>query len=108
MHVVSSMRNALENIRYITFHIDAELDEVFLPSSERLPSRKEIRALMSRHIDKLPPNTRLRLHYLQNKVHLELFFSTKEENEDITAEHITRELAQYPWFGSVKVWVAGE
>jgi cation diffusion facilitator family transporter len=108
MHVVSSMRNALENIRYITFHIDAELDEVFLPSSERLPSRKEIRALMSRHIDKLPPNTRLRLHYLQNKVHLELFFSTQKENEDITAEHITRELAQYPWFGSVKVWVAGE
>lgn len=108
MHVVSGMRSALENIRYITFHIDAELDEMFLPSSERLPSRREIRELMSRHIDTLPPNTRLRLHYLQNKVHLELFFSAREESERLTAEQITRQLQQYPWFGSAKVWIAGQ
>jgi cation diffusion facilitator family transporter len=108
MHVVNGMRSALENIRYITFHIDAELDEQFLPSSERLPSRREIRDLMSQHIDTLPPNTRLRLHYLQNKVHLELFFSSQAESKLLASEHITRQLEHYPWFGSVKVWVAGQ
>jgi hypothetical protein len=108
MHVVNGMRSALENIRYITFHIDAELDEQFLPSSERLPSRREIRDLMSQHIDTLPPNTRLRLHYLQNKVHLELFFSSQAESKLLASEQITRQLEHYPWFGSVKVWVAGQ
>jgi cation diffusion facilitator family transporter len=106
MHAAEEMKNALENLRYITFHIDAELDEIYLPASERLPSRKEIRDLMAQHIDTLPPDTRLRLHYLQNKIHLELFFSNKTENELLTSEYITRQLEHYPWFGSLKIWVA--
>lgn len=107
MHVVEGMRNALENIRYITFHIDAELDEMDIPASEQLPSRKEIRDIMSQHVDTLPADTRLRLHYLQNKVHLELFFDSRTENELLTTEHITKQLAGHSWLGSVKVWIAG-
>ncbi|HTN33679.1 MAG TPA: cation diffusion facilitator family transporter [Marinobacter sp.] len=107
MHAVEGMRNALNDIRYITFHIDPELDEIYLPSSERLPSRKEICDLLARHVGPLPENTRLRLHYLQNKVHLELFFSTQADNDLFTPGRISKQLEEYPWLGSVKVWIAG-
>ena len=81
------MRDALDNIRDINFHIDAENDEDQPPTSERLPSREDIRAVLARHIGELPSHSRLRLHYLKNKVD---------------------QLRGYPWFGSIRVWVAGE
>ncbi|AOY88002.1 cation-efflux pump [Marinobacter salinus] len=106
MQVVGGMRDALENIRDINFHIDAENDEDHLPTSERLPSREEIRGTLARHVGELPPNTRLRLHYLKNKVHLELFFDTSASDNVLTAERIREALDNYNWFGSARVWVA--
>lgn len=106
MQVVGGMRNALENIRDINFHIDAENDEDHLPTSERLPSREEIRGTLTQHVGELPSNTRLRLHYLKNKVHLELFFDTSAESTILTADRIREKLADYSWFGSARVWVA--
>lgn len=107
MQVVSAMRGALENIRDINFHIDAENDEDHLPTSERLPSREEIRGILERHVGEIPANTRLRLHYLKNKVHLELFFDTSAGSDILTAERIRSELAGYGWFGSVRIWMGG-
>ncbi|WP_417567839.1 cation diffusion facilitator family transporter [Marinobacter sp.] len=107
MQVVSGMRDALDNIRYINFHIDAENDEDQPPTSERLPSREDIRAIIARHLCELPHHSRLRLHYLKNKVHLELFLDEADDDTIFTQGNIRQELGDYPWFGSIRVWVAG-
>jgi len=103
--VVTGMRDALDNIRDINFHIDAENDEELRPTSERLPHRDEIHRTLVRHVGELPSNTRLRLHYLKNKVHLELFFDNTTDGGQFTADRIRGELAGYRWFGSVRVWL---
>ncbi|MBW7469537.1 cation diffusion facilitator family transporter [Marinobacter sp. M216] len=108
MQVVGGMRHALENIRDINFHIDAENDEDQPQTSERLPNREEILNVLSRHVGELPSNTRLRLHYLKNKVYLELFFDTAADGDILSADRIREELADYGWFGSVRVWVSGQ
>lgn len=107
MQVVSGMRDALDNIRDINFHIDAENDEDQPLTSERLPSREDIRAILTRHLGELPQHSRLRLHYLKNKVHLELFLDGPEGEAVFSSSKIKEELRSYPWFGSVRVWVAG-
>lgn len=107
MQVVSGMRDALDNIRDINFHIDAENDEDQPLTSERLPSREDIRAVLARHIGELPHHSRLRLHYLKNKVHLELFLDEYEEKTLFSSANIRDQLRDYPWFGSVRVWLAG-
>jgi cation diffusion facilitator family transporter len=107
MQVVSGMRDALENIRDINFHIDAENDEDQPLTSERLPSRGDIRSILAQHIGELPHHSRLRLHYLKNKVHLELFLDEHEDKTAFSSANIKEQLRDYPWFGSVRVWVVG-
>ncbi len=107
MRVVSGMRDALDNIRDINFHIDAENDEDHPPTSGQLPHRDEIHRVLVERLGELPSNTRLRLHYLKNKVHLELFFDTSAGSDLLTAERIRAELGDYDWFGSARVWVNG-
>ena len=70
------------------------------------PSREEILEVLSREVGELPSNTRLRLHYLKNKVYLELFFDTSQSSDIFSAERIRSQLADYHWFGSVRVWVS--
>ncbi|KPP97606.1 cation diffusion facilitator family transporter [Marinobacter sp. HL-58] len=106
MQMVSAMREQLDNILDINFHIDAENDEDHPQTSEQLPGREEIRELLSRHIDRLPPDSRLRLHYLRNKVHMELFMEIPETEPLPDARRISRELEHYPWFGSLRIWHA--
>ncbi|NMT65079.1 cation diffusion facilitator family transporter [Marinobacter orientalis] len=106
MQVVSAMREQLDNIIDINFHIDAENDEDQPQTSEQLPSREEIREKLNGHIDRLPPNSRLRLHYLRNRVHMELFMEIPESEPLPDAQKISRELAHYPWFGSLRIWHA--
>lgn len=107
MQVVSGMRDALDNIRDINFHIDAENDEDQPLTSERLPSREDIRATLAQHLGELPDHSRLRLHYLRNKVHLELFLDEPERKSAFTSDNIRAQLKDYPWFGSIRVWIAG-
>ncbi|MCR8915450.1 cation transporter [Marinobacter panjinensis] len=106
MQVVSAMREQLDNILDINFHIDAENDEDHPQTSEQLPSRREIREALSRHIEKLPPDSRLRLHFLRNKVHMELFMEIPESEALPDAHRISRELGSHPWFGSLRIWHA--
>lgn len=105
MQVVTGMRDALDNIRDINFHIDAENDEEQSPTSEQLPSRQEIRQTIQERIGELPTHSRLRLHYLKNKVHLELFFDTPDKVDGMTSDQVREALEDYPWFGSVRIWV---
>ncbi|SFN08196.1 cation diffusion facilitator family transporter [Marinobacter pelagius] len=105
MKVVSGMRDALDNIRDINFHIDAENDENQPHTSESLPSREQIRDVLYQKIGELPANSRLRLHYLKNKVHLELFFDAPDKSDGITSERIREALEDCSWFGSARVWL---
>lgn len=106
MQVVAGMRNALDNIHDISFHIDAENDEVQLPTSERLPSRDEIRRILEQHVGELPSDSRLRLHYLRNQVHMELFLDTSHKDQSLDTPDLSHKLEVYPWFGSIRVWHA--
>lgn len=106
MQVVSAMREQLDNIIDINFHIDAENDEDHPQTSEQLPSRGEIRTMLNSHIKKLPPDSKLRLHYLRNKVHMELFMEIPESETLPDAKRISHEMGSYPWFGSLRIWHA--
>ncbi|MEO9589483.1 MULTISPECIES: cation diffusion facilitator family transporter [Marinobacter] len=106
MQVVKAMRDSLDNILDINFHIDAENDEIHPQTSEQLPARAEIREALQQHIDNLPSNNRLRLHYLRNRVHMELFMEIPESEALPDAHRISEELARYAWFGSLRIWHA--
>ncbi|KAA1173804.1 cation transporter [Marinobacter salinexigens] len=104
IQVVSGMRGALENIRDINFHIDAENDENLPHTTHELPSREQIRQALSEALGELPADSRLRLHYLKGKVHLELFLDSPDINNMLTTENIREKLGDNEWFGSARVW----
>ncbi|HAC28637.1 MAG TPA: cation transporter [Marinobacter hydrocarbonoclasticus] len=107
MKVVTGMRDALENIRDINFHIDAENDEKVPHATDPgLPDREALRRLLTEKLGELPPQSRLRLHYLKNRIHLEIFLDENHSGPHLTTEQVRAILADYPWFGSVRVWVA--
>ncbi len=107
MKVVAGMREAMGNIKDINFHIDAENDEKYPhPTEPDLPSREEIRDQISQALGDLPPHSKLRLHYLKNRVHLEIFVDEHHPAPDLTNSRVRDLLADHPWFGSVRVWVA--
>ncbi|MBQ0831071.1 cation diffusion facilitator family transporter [Marinobacter sp.] len=107
MQVVAGMRHALENILDINFHIDAENDEDQFPTTEKLPSRAEVQGIIAEHLGEIPQRSRLRLHYLRNKLHLEIFLDEPDPETVFTPENVRHHLEGYPWFGSARVWVAG-
>jgi len=107
MQVVAGMRDALENILDINFHIDAENDEDEFPTTEKLPSRAEVKNLIAQNLGEIPQRSRLRLHYLRNKLHLEIFLDEPDPEAVFTPENVRHQLEAYPWFGSARVWVAG-
>lgn len=105
MKVVTGMREALDHIQSINFHIDAEDDEDRPEiTTPHLPNREEIRDLLSEQLGTFPPHSRLRLHYLKNRVHIELFLDTHDASEALTTEQVRQTLSAYPWFGSVRLW----
>jgi cation diffusion facilitator family transporter len=105
MQVASAMRGNMDNILDINFHVDAENDDDQIPTSEKLPDRHEIRQALQKHLPcDLPPNSRLRLHYLKNRVHMELFLEPDGEHEPTDARGISDQMEGYPWFGSLRIW----
>ncbi|OZB13596.1 MAG: hypothetical protein B7X58_09210 [Marinobacter sp. 34-60-7] len=107
MKAITGMRDALDNLQDINFHIDAENDEnTPYITSPHLPGREEIRALLAEHAVALPPNSRLRLHYLKNRVYLEVFLDGHTSDSAPSTDAIKHALSGYPWFGSLRVWVA--
>jgi cation diffusion facilitator family transporter len=105
MQVVAAMRGAMDNILEINFHVDAENDDDQAPTSETLPDRHQIREALQAHLPgDLPPNSRLRLHYLKNRVHMELFLES-EGNQGLTdAREVSDQMEAYSWFGSLRIW----
>ncbi|MBS3803000.1 MAG: cation transporter [Oleiphilaceae bacterium] len=102
MRVVSQLKETFSNIKDITFHIDAENAESELATDPTLPSRMEVWQLLEEPTGKLPTGSRLALHYLEGKVHIELFIA---DTPDTTRVHnLTRHVSDRPWLGSFRVW----
>ncbi|WP_282433923.1 cation diffusion facilitator family transporter [Marinobacter caseinilyticus] len=109
MQVVQGMRTAFENLKNINFHIDAENDEEGLPTTVRLPSRREVRETLAQCVGEFPDKCHLRLHYLGNHIHLELFLDKAYRDDPaFSKQHLTRQLEALPWFGSLRIWFPGE
>lgn len=109
MQVVAVMREAFPDLKDINFHIDAENDELVQHTTARLPSRKEIRNLLGEVIEKMPLTTHLRLHYLGNRVHLELFVEHPTGQPPAGFENQLQDLLESrEWFGSLRIWYSGD
>ncbi|WP_242634419.1 cation diffusion facilitator family transporter [Marinobacter salicampi] len=101
MRVVRRLKEEFGQIRDITFHIDAEDDEEGTPTSTNLPTRDEVWALLKQDHE-LPEGTRLRLHYLGNHVHVELFIQGPADTG--RTQRIRALLADRRWLGSLRLW----
>lgn len=102
MAVVRRLREAMPDIRDINFHIDPENDESTTPTGGALPSREDIHTLLTEQVGLAPPHPRIRLHYLDNQLHLELFFEAGTRAPG--PADIRQRLGTPDWLGSVKVW----
>lgn len=104
MRVVDGMQKELDSLVDINFHIDAEDDEKGAPTSRSLPSRGEISEILDQHLPALPHQSRMRLHYLKNRVHLEIFLESPAQLGGQSEAEINQALGRYDWFGSLKAW----
>lgn len=109
MQVAAAMRDAFPDLKDINFHIDAENDEVVQHTTARLPSRKEIRDLLDVVTQQLPLTTHFRVHYLDNRVHLELFVEQPTgQTLPSLEQQIRDQLEPQTWFGSLRIWYSGD
>lgn len=107
LHVVERMRSNLTDITYINFHIDPENDDDVEPTTLSLPKRHDLQVLVQERLGEPLPPGKLRLHYLRNKIHLELFLEDHPaENSQSHLQALKDYLEQQPWFGSLRVWRA--
>ncbi|MFL1484136.1 cation diffusion facilitator family transporter [Marinobacter sp. LN3S78] len=104
MQVIRRMRDTLPHIRLINFHIDAENDQSGTITTQQLPTRREIHGYFRESLPELDAvKHHLRLHYLGNQVHVELF--TEEPDTHLPSpERIMAKLGHPTWLGSLKVW----
>jgi divalent metal cation (Fe/Co/Zn/Cd) transporter len=107
MQVAAAMRATMSSILDINFHIDAEKDEEQSPTSEKLPDRDQVRQALQEQLPvELPPNSRIRLHYLRNHVHMELFLEADQERQLPDSHTLNQRMQAYTWFGSLRIWYA--
>ena len=105
VQVVRRIRVAFEDIRDITFHIDAENDEEGRPTSPELPTRNEVRQALADCWGGLPAQSDLRLHYLGDHVHVELCALDPEEFGGQESEaSLASKLSDLDWLGSFRAW----
>ena len=105
MQVIRRMRDALPDIRDINFHIDAENDQQGTVTTPELPSRKTIRDWLHSQLPELDDaRHHLRLHYLGNQVHVELFL---DEPLPLASGTVEVRVDTPEWLGSLRVWHPG-
>ncbi|MGM0569872.1 cation diffusion facilitator family transporter [Marinobacter sp.] len=107
MQVIRRMRAALPDIRDINFHIDAENDQQGTITTPELPSRKTIRDWLRDQIPELDSTRHhIRLHYLGNQVHVELFLD-EPPLQPLTGETVEARIDTPAWLGSLRLWQPG-
>ena len=105
MQVVAGMRGALDNILDINFHIDAENDEDEFPTTEKLPSRAEVKNVIAEHLGEIPRAQSLKVALPQKQAAPGDISDEPDPETVFTPENIRHHLEGYSWFGSARVWV---
>ncbi|MFE8073173.1 cation diffusion facilitator family transporter [Marinobacteraceae bacterium S3BR75-40.1] len=113
---VHKITQAVDNIRDVVFHIDAEDDG---PSEEgsypQLPTRKEVtEAFRKRWSDLITFDqvATIRLHYLGEKISVEIYLlgedavNRKWRTEDSLSRQLKQLAGDLHWLGRVRVWFA--
>lgn len=114
VRVADRIRAVFHDIRDITFHIDPESDGNDPdPEHSQLPNRSEVVIALKAcwqpllNFDYVGP---VRLHYLGERVSVELFLNQEQALRDPELDEVTlgREIRRLgthlPWLGSVRVW----
>ena len=105
VRVAAALRETKDNIVDINFHVDAENDDHLALTNEALPDRNQIRTALQEHLPvSLPPNSRLRLHYLKNHIHIEMLLEYNDQARIPVIEDISSRMQAHPWFGSLNIW----
>ncbi len=122
LEVARALKESFKQIRDITYHIDAENDgdgseqlslgHASAEAKHPLPLRNQIMAQLTRWwSDSLDLSTcEVRLHYLKNKVHIDLLVNRlPNQSTDITElKHALLKNAQAEWLGAIHIWFKAE
>ena len=101
--------NEMDDVSDVTVHIDPEDDEVASPSTD-LPLRDEIMRRLEKRWAKLEPEPgieKVLLHYLNGKVHVEIFLQQVEldvAGREELAETIRKSACKEDDIGNVEVY----
>jgi len=93
----------------VIYHVDAENDHdhKLQSSNALLPLRDEVITALCGHYSKMPAIERCVLHYLGNKVNVELFINNTDK-PNISAAELQQQLLNHnqhvDWLGSIHVW----
>lgn len=91
----------------ITFHIDAEDDSHHsYHDNSDLPLRQELLLNLQQAWHPLgfePQSSQLVLHYLNNRVNIDLYLTSKLP-EDLDQAQLAQRLAEYDWLGEFNLW----
>lgn len=103
-----------DSIRDLTYHIDVEDDALksLKPGDPLLPLRSEVIKRLEQCWSEIPMIRQLgkySLHYLDNRINVELFFTPDPEhgiNEDLSGlqSELFQRSKHISWLGEIKVW----
>ncbi|WP_020406747.1 cation diffusion facilitator family transporter [Hahella ganghwensis] len=114
---VAALRQKVHQISDITLHIDAEEDGSLseqMATVSKLPQRNELTELLHQRWQSIIPKSsvkRLLLHYLRDKVHIEVMLnstsaieSLNQMNDQELKNRMLAEVADIAWIGSLRIW----
>lgn len=104
--VTKSLLDNFTEVSDVIFHIDAEDDELYGDNSleDLAPLRKEVREALSEAWGSILDDdkiTKLNLHYLENKIRIEIFLREKDET---LLPRLLKATAHLPWLDKITLW----
>ena len=97
-----------DSINDVVYHIDAEDDhETQLePNITLLPLRHEVFRALEDCWKNKEKDIRVTLHYLNNRIDLELHINCSTENSTLSEikERLEERQAEFPWLGEISLW----
>jgi cation diffusion facilitator family transporter len=105
--VTKILLQEFHDITDVTVHIDAEDDaEIEEHQQSMAPLRKDVREALIRTWQGLLPKddiNRMTLHYLNNRINVELFLDTTQRSNDLK-EKLEQTASDLAWLNQVTIW----
>ncbi|MBL4680103.1 MAG: cation transporter [Pseudomonadales bacterium] len=107
--VTKSLLDNFIEVTDVIFHIDAEDDELYGENSldDLAPLRREVREALTNAWDSILDNDKvikMNLHYLENKIQIEIFL--KQHDKDLLPQLI-KATDHLPWLENITLWNDG-